>query len=353
MKPRIVILTEGFTFPVEAKTASCMIRYRGEEVVALLDSTQAGRSSRELLQVGDVPIVASLDEVEADTLLIGVANPGGKITGPWRALILDAIGRGMNVVSGMHQFLNDDPQFAQAAREHNVTLTDVRNRKIWDVAVYPPVRPENLRIHTVGHDCSIGKMVTSVEITRGLQARGVDAKFAATGQTGIMVEGDGYPVDCMVADFVSGAAERLIMENQDRDVVVIEGQGSLYHPSYSGVTLGLLHGCRPHGLILCYEVGRRHVLHLEHVAIPPLNEVRRQYESIASLHAPCQVIGISMNSRNCTPEAAAAERERVSAEFGLPVCDVFRDGADQLVDAVLALREHRIKGEPIAKDATG
>ncbi len=339
MNRRFVILTEGQSNPIRAKTASCVIRYCPDEVIALLDRTQAGKTSRDLLAVGDVPVIARLDQApEAKTLLIGIANPGGLLPPAWRAIIVEAIERGMDVVSGMHEFLADDPELAAAARKRKVKLIDVRNNRLKRIARGEGLREQCLRIHTVGHDCSVGKMVASVEVTNGLKARGYDAKFAATGQTGIVVEGDGYPIDCMVADFISGAAEQLVLDHQHHDIVIVEGQGSLFHPSYSGVTLGLLHGCQPHGMILCYEVGRTYPLGLEHIALPPLSTIRRLYEVAAAIRRPCPVIGIAMNSRLLTDDEADRERKQMERLFGLPVCDVFRHGADPLVDAVLRLR---------------
>jgi len=339
MNRRFIILTEGHTEPVTAKTASCVIRYCPDQVIALLDATQQGKSSKDLLEVGDVPVVGSLaDAPDANTLLIGIANPGGIMPPAWRKLIHEAINRGMDIVSGMHDFLADDPEFASAADEHNARLIDVRNNRLQRIARSEGFRDDCLRIHTVGHDCSVGKMVTSFEITRALKDRGCNAKFAATGQTGIVVEGDGYPIDCMVADFVSGAAEQLVFDHQDHDIVVIEGQGSLVHPSYSGVTLSLLHGCQPHGLIFCYEPGRTYPLGLTHVKLPPLAQIVELYEKAASVLNPCRVIGFSMNSRKLTPEQAEEERDRMRREFGVPVCDIFRHGPGQLVEAVLQLR---------------
>jgi uncharacterized NAD-dependent epimerase/dehydratase family protein len=340
---QFIILTEGYTDNViRAKTACCVLRYCADEVVALLDSSHAGRTSRELLGIGQAPIVGRLDDApQARTLLIGIANPGGILPPAWRAVIVQAIERGMDVVSGMHDFLADDPQLASAARRTGARLVDVRNHRIQRIARGEGLRDDCLRIHTIGHDCSVGKMVASVELTRGLQARGVDAKFAATGQTGIVVEGDGYPIDCMVADFVSGAAEQLVLDHQHHEVLIVEGQGSLVHPSYSGVTLGLLHGCQPHGMILCYEPGRPSALGLEHVGLPPLEQIIHLYETMAGIRAPCEVIGIAMNSRNMTDEQATAERTRIRDQFGLPVCDVLRHGPDDLIDAVLALGVQR------------
>jgi uncharacterized NAD-dependent epimerase/dehydratase family protein len=339
--PKIIILTEGHTEPHAGKTAASVIRYRGHEVVALLDGTQVGKTSGDLLGVGSVPIVGKLDDVpQANTLLLGIAPPGGKIPANWRAIILDAIARRkMNVISGLHDFVGDDPQFAAAAKASGASIYDVRKNNEKTIARRVGLRRDCLRVHAVGHDCSIGKMVVSIEITNGLKKRGHDAKFIATGQTGIMVEGDGLPIDCIVADFVSGAAEKLVLQHQHHDILVVEGQGSLVHPSYSGVTLGLLHGCVPQALILCYEVGRERVTGVESVKIPPLAEIKRINEVMSNIHQPCKIIGIGINSRKLSPAAAAEERKRTKAEFGLPTCDVFRDGPEELVEAVIAFKQ--------------
>ena len=341
MSRRIIILTEGHTEPHAGKTAASVIRYRGHEVVALLDSYQKGKTSGDLLGVGNVPIVGKLDDVpEANTLLLGIAPPGGKIPLPWRAVILDAIARRkMDVISGLHDFIGDDPEFAKAAKATGVSIYDVRKNSEKTIARRKGLRPDCLRVHAVGHDCSIGKMVVAIEVTNGLKKRGHDAKFIATGQTGIMVEGDGLPIDCIVADFVSGAAEKLILENQHHEIVVVEGQGSLVHPSYSGVTLSLLHGCAPQALIMCYEVGRERVTGVESVEIPPLKEIMRIYDVMANVHQPCKIIGIGITSRRLSTDEAARERARTKAEFGLPACDVFRDGPDELVEAVIAFQK--------------
>lgn len=339
MSRRIVILTEGHTNPHTAKTASCMLRYKTSEIVALLDGTQRGQTTQALLGVGgNIPVVGSLAEAgPANTLLLGIAPPGGKIPLPWRAIILEAISRGMNVWSGLHDFLANDPEFSAAAAKHGVQLIDVRKNSERDVARRNGIRPDCLRVHTVGHDCSVGKMVASVEIVEGLKRRGRDAKFIATGQTGIMVEGDGLPLDCVVADFVSGAAEKMVLKNQHHEILVVEGQGSLIHPSYSGVTLSLLHGCMPHALVIVYEIGRERVTGVEQVKIPSLAKIKMLNEVMSNANFTCRVIGFAMNSRRVSAAEAEAERKRVRDEFGLPVCDVIRHGPDELVDAVIKM----------------
>ena len=338
---RMVVLTEGKTTPFYAKTAMSLLRYRSEDVLALLDSTEAGKSAGELLGMGgETPVVASLDAVKSpDSLVLGIAPPGGKIPGEWKAVIVEAIERGLDVVSGLHDFLTDDPQLTALAEKHDVRIVDVRKNKENAPSDCVDFRPECLRVHTVGHDCTVGKMVASLEIQLGLVERGIDAHFVATGQTGIMVSGEGTPIDCVVSDFVNGAAERLVLASQHHDVLLIEGQGSIVHPRFSGVTLGMLHGCAPQGLILCYEVGRKTVKGLNHVPIEPLGKLRDLYETIAGVRFPCRVIGVAMNSRHVDEDEAERERSRVEAELGLPVCDVYRHGADVLVEAVIALRE--------------
>lgn len=340
---RIVILTEGKTDPLTAKTANVLLRYRGEDVVALLDSTQAGRTAGELLGIGgDTPVVASLDDVDApDTLLIGVATAGGKIPAEWRQLCHEAIRRGMSLVSGMHEFLSDDGDLVAAAREAGVAIHDVRKNDEKQVATRTGITEDCLRILTVGQDCSVGKMVTALEMARGLTKRGVDAKFVATGQTGILVEGDGLPIDCVVSDFVNGACERLVRANQHREVMVVEGQATITHPRFSAVSCGLLHGVNPHGLILGYEAGRTHIRGMDHLPLPSLRSVFEAYEHLAAFGEPAKVIAIALNSRRLNDEEAEAERERMRVEFGLPVADPIRHGPDELNDAVLQLRSSR------------
>lgn len=337
---RLIILTEGHTEPITGKTAACVVRYRPQEVVALLDSTQAGKTAGELLEAGgDIPVVAKLSDAPgANTLMVGIAPSGGRIPPAWRTVILDAINRGMDVVSGLHEFMSDIPEFAAAAAKSGSKIVDVRKNDERDVSHRKGLREECLRIHTVGQDCSVGKMLVSVELANALKAAGHDAKFIATGQTGIMVEGDGVPIDRVIADFVAGAIEKQVLANQHHDFVVVEGQGSISHPKYSAVTLGLLHGCAPHGMILCYEAGRTKVYGMEYVELKALAELRKAYELVANLVSPSKMIGVAINSRRLNAQQAAEERKRVSGELGLPACDVIRDGPDELIQAILKMK---------------
>ena len=336
---RIVLLTDGFSDPFLAKTAISMLRYRVQDILGVLDVEAVGKTASELFGVGGkVPIVATLDAVDADALFLGIAPPGGKLPVQWRPAIMDALERGIDVVSGLHDFLSDDDQFVQLAKQNGCRIIDVRKNNFRQTAVHADFRKGCMRIHAVGQDCSLGKMVTSLELHRELQNRGEDAKFLATGQTGIMIAGDGVPIDCVVADFVNGAAESLVKQFDHHDILLIEGQGSISHPSYSAVTLGLLHGCAPDGLIFCYEVGRTHVKGLDDVPLPSIRTLIDIYENLASLRHRCRVIGIALNTRNVSAEEANQERDRVSREFGLPACDVYREGPSALVDAIVQLK---------------
>ncbi|MDP4193125.1 MAG: DUF1611 domain-containing protein [Bacteroidota bacterium] len=344
MHRRIVILSEGFTNPHHGKTARNLIYYKPEEVVAIFDRTQAGKTSIELLGVGDIPVVGSFDEInDPDTLLIGVATPGGKLPESYKDIILQAIKRKLNVICGLHDFLSDDPQITSCAKENNVKLLDIRKNAEHQVVNRKGINENCLRIHTVGNDCSLGKMIVSLELNKALLKRGYDAKFVATGQTGILIEGDGIPMDAVVGDFINGAAEKLVLMNQHHEIINIEGQGSLVHPRYSSVTLGLLHGCMPHGMIMCYEMGRQYIHGMDNIKIPSLQNVINLYESVSSVMHPSKVIALALNSRRFSKQEAEIEKEKIKDLLSLPICDVIRDGADELADAVIKLKEERLK----------
>jgi uncharacterized NAD-dependent epimerase/dehydratase family protein len=336
----MVLLTDGVTNVGTAKTAVNLIRYKPEECVAILDPSNAGKTSRDIFGIGNVPMIRALAEgKDANVVAIGIAPAGGKLSPTLRAAILEAISRGMEVLSGLHTFVSDDPELADAARRHNVRIFDVRKNTERDVTQRKNINPQCLRIHTVGHDCNVGKMVVSVEVANALRKRGHDAKFVATGQTGIMIEGDGCPIDAVVADFINGAAEKLVLQNQHHEILLIEGQGSIIHPRYSAVTLGLLHGCMPQGLILCYEMGRHTVYGLDQVKLPSLQKFKDLYELNASTQHPCRVIAIGINGRKFSDAEVEEERKRIEGELGLPAADVLRHGADRLADAIISNRE--------------
>jgi uncharacterized NAD-dependent epimerase/dehydratase family protein len=332
----MVLLTDGVTNVGTAKTAVNLIRYKPEEVVAIWDPANAGKSSKELFGLGETRVIAKLEEAQgANLVAIGIAPAGGKLSPSLRAQMLEALSKGLDVLSGLHAFVSDDPELAEAARKFGRKITDVRKNSERDVTQRKNINEHCLRIHTVGHDCNVGKMVVSLELAIALKKRGKDVKFVATGQTGMMIEGDGCPVDAVVVDFVNGAAEKLVLANQYHEIILIEGQGSITHPRYSAATLGLLHGCMPQGLILCYEMGRSTVYGMDDVKLFPLARYRELYEEMASLQFPCKTIGIGINGRRFSDAQVEEERKRVEGELGLPACDILRHGPDKLVNAVM------------------
>ncbi len=338
---KIAILTDGYSNPFVAKTAISLLRYRSDDVIAVIDQTAHGKTTQELLGAGaGIPVVARLSDIsDADALYIGIAPPGGRLPAEWRPTIVEALKRKIDVVSGLHDFLAEDEQYAGLAADSGSRLVDVRRNRLKSTAQARPFRTGCVRIHTVGHDCSVGKMVATLEMERGLIAAGQDAKFLATGQTGIMISGGGVPIDCVVADFVNGAAEELVKQNEQHDILLVEGQGSISHPAFSAVTLGLLHGCAPDGLVVCYEAGRNQVKGLDDVDIPELKKQMTAYELVANLRHPCKIIGIAVNTRTLSESESLLELARAEDTFGLPACDVYRTGADKLVRACITLRE--------------
>jgi uncharacterized NAD-dependent epimerase/dehydratase family protein len=338
---RIVVLTDGYATPFLAKTAISLLRYRSSDVAAVLETAGGAKTAEALFGTGgEIPVVDRLEAVpDADAVYVGIAPPGGKLPPEWRPILEAALDAGIDLVSGLHDFLGADPALRHKAKESGAQLIDVRRNQWKETATAYDFGPSCTRIHTVGHDCTVGKMVVALEVQRGLAQRGHDTAFLATGQTGIMISGKGVPIDCVVADFVNGAAESLVAQHQHHDFVLIEGQGSLSHPAFSAVTLGLLHGAAPDGLIFCYEAGRQHVKGLDGRAIPALPKLLEAYHLLANLRHPCQLIGVAVNTRTLSDAEAAAELQRAEEAFGLPACDVYRQGADRLVDAAERLRE--------------
>ncbi|OYP34734.1 DUF1611 domain-containing protein [Rhodopirellula sp. MGV] len=336
---RILLLTDGYSTPFLAKTAISILRYRTDDVIAVFDHEHSGTDCGELFSTGHgIPVVDVIPE-GTDAIFIGIAPPGGKLPATWRPVLIEALAKGIDIISGLHDFLSNDTELVRLAEHHDCRLIDVRKNDEKETATGQPFRDGCLRIHTIGQDCTVGKMVASIEVQRELARRGHDAKFLATGQTGIMISGEGIPIDCVVSDFVNGAAERLVRRNDDHEIVLIEGQGCLSHPSFSAVTLGLLHGSAPQGLIFVYEVGRTEVKGLDNIPLRSLRQLISAYETAAALRHPSRVIGIAMNGRKVSDEEAAKEKARVESEFGLPTCDVYRDGAGALADAVETLQK--------------
>ncbi|MEO6577556.1 MAG: DUF1611 domain-containing protein, partial [Candidatus Limnocylindria bacterium] len=332
MTRRYVILAEGEFGEVSSKTGIGVIRYGLDPVVAVLDSTRAGRNVSEWLGAAhSIPIVATLGEalrLAPTALLIGIAPAGGRIPGPWRRTILEAIEVGLDVVSGLHDFVSDDPEFAAAAARKGVDLIDHRRPPDFrDVSNGREHRPGSTVILTVGSDCAIGKMSVALELRTASLDAGLSTSFVATGQTGIMIEGWGAAVDRLISDFLNGTVEWLVERGESLgDWVWVEGQGSITHPAYSSVTFGLIHGSTPHGMILVHQPGRteHHGWEGRGSYLRPLTELIPMHEEIAGLIRPSKVVGVALDTHLMDEAAALAEISRVADETGLPTDDVVR-----------------------------
>jgi uncharacterized NAD-dependent epimerase/dehydratase family protein len=336
---RYLLLAEGFSGdPHYGKTMRGVLRYRREDVAAILDSTRAGEAEE------GVPVVGSVDEAlafEPTAALVGVATQGGRFPPEWIAILRACLEHGLDVENGLHVFLSEDPELRELAARHGAELRDLRRPP----AELSTATGENLAVDativlTVGSDCAIGKMTVSLELDLEARRRGLRSVFVPTGQTGMVIAGWGIAVDAVVADFVAGAAERLVVEGRERggELLWVEGQGALLHPVYSGVTLGLYHGSAPHLLVLCHEAGRTEI---EGAGggphrIPPLRDLVELHERLALPARPARVAAVALNTRALGEAEARSAIARAEAETGLSADDPVRFGAAKLVDAVLA-----------------
>jgi len=335
---RYVVLAEGRSAdPHYGKTARGIVRYAPHPTVAILDSTRAGESEQ------GIPVVGTVEEALAygpTSAVVGVATQGGRFPPEWRQLLKSCIAAGLDVESGLHELISEDRELSELARLQGVELRDLRK---------PPAglsvpSGENLEVDativlTVGSDCAIGKKTVALELDLEARRRGLESVFVPTGQTGIAIAGWGIAVDAVVADFLGGAAERLVVEGAARGgrLLFVEGQGSIVHPMYSGVTLGLLHGSAPHALVLCHLAGATEIEGCPGHPIPPLPELVELYERISLPRRPAQVVGVALNTARIeADEEARAAIAAVERETGLPADDPVRFGASRLLDSVLS-----------------
>lgn len=273
----------------------------------------------------------------AKTLVIGVANRGGVISDAWKAVLVEALKMGFDIASGLHNLLRDEDELVAAARVSGRTLFDVRIPSV----AYPIANGKKRtgkRCLAIGTDCSVGKMYTGLAMDTEMQKRGMKSTFRPTGQTGILITGGGVPLDAVIADFMAGAVEYLTPDNDADHWDHIEGQGSLYHVSYSGVTMALIHGGQPDALILAHEPTRTHMRGLPEFDLPSLEALRDMALPIAQIANPdCVVAGVSVNTQHLAEDAFEAYLAEVEARIGLPTVDPFRQGAARLVDALDAI----------------
>jgi len=332
-----LVLAEGKALDAHyGKTARGVILYGPHSVAAVVDSTSAGQ------ELEGVPIVGTVAEGLAKeprptTALVGVAVAGGRLPLEWHAVLEEVLAAGLDLESGMHEFLGDDPRLAALAREHGAEIRDLR-RAPGDLSVSTG---ENLAqnatvVLTVGSDCAIGKKSVAIELDRAARQRGLRSVFVPTGQTGIAIAGWGIAVDAVVADFLAGAAERLVVEGAGRgDLLFVEGQGSIVHPQFSGVALGLLHGSAPHLLVLCHMPGQTEVEGCPGHPIPPLAELVELHERLSLPARPARVAAVALNTHRLGPEEAREAIAAAAEETGLPADDPVRFGPMPLLEAVL------------------
>lgn len=271
----------------------------------------------------------------AKTLVIGVANRGGRIGTSWVDTMLKALDLGMDIASGLHNKVTDIPEVARKAAELGRSIFDVRHPGR-DFEVGTGARRPGKRLLTVGTDCSVGKMFTSLAIEKEMRSRGIKADFRATGQTGILIAGSGVSVDAVISDFISGATEFLAPANDPDHWDLIEGQGSLFHASYAGVSLGLLHGAQADALVLCHEPGRPHMRGLPHYKLPEIDECIALNERCARLTNPdARVVGIACNTSALSEEEMRRVLGDLSDRFGMPAVDPVRTGVAAIVDRLV------------------
>jgi uncharacterized NAD-dependent epimerase/dehydratase family protein len=334
---RYLILAEGYSAdPHHGKTMRGVLRYRREDVVAILDSTRAGETEEGL------PVVASVNDAlcfNPTTALVGVATQGGRFPPAWTELLRSCVAKGLDVENGLHVFLGDDPELVELARRHHVELRDLR-RPPRDLNVPTGANLDVVAtiVLTVGSDCAVGKMTVALELDREARARGLRSAFVPTGQTGMAIAGWGIAVDAVVSDFVAGAAERLVLEGVEHggeDVLFVEGQGSLLHPAYSGVTLGLLHGSAPDLYVLCHQAGQEFVEGDPRFPIPPLADLAELHERISLPAKPARVACVALNTRFLDEDAALRAISHAEDETGLPADDPVRFGSAKLVEGLL------------------
>ncbi len=343
---RYAILAPGLFASRSAKTAHGVIAYAADETAAVIDPSHAGERVRDVVPYlnSDAPIVADLDAALAygpTALLIGVAPSGGALPLAWRTTILEALAAQLEIVSGLHEVLGDDPELARAAQRTGGTIRDVR--------VPPPPRlfsGEANRVAArvalfVGSDCAVGKMTAALELTRAARERGRRADFVATGQTGIMIAGKGIAIDRVIADFASGAAEQLVLDAAPHaDILFVEGQGGINHPAFAPVTLALLYGCAPDVLILV-DLATRERIDGYGTPLLPLPRLIALYEELCGSVKPAKVCGIALNTHGCDDARARAAIADAHARTGLPCDDVVRYGPHALFDAIAPALVHK------------
>jgi len=318
--------------PLAAKVAQGIRDWRHENAIGQfrMEGCQAD------MRLPDMTL-AEARAAGAETLVIGVANRGGLISPAWKKVLIAALEEGFDLASGLHNLLRDEPDLVAVAKATGRSLHDVRVPNV-QYPIANGVKRSGKRCLAVGTDCSVGKMYTALAMDAEMKARGLKSSFRATGQTGILITGEGVPLDAVIADFMAGAVEWLTPDNDPDHWDMIEGQGSLFHISYSGVTMALVHGGQPDALILCHEPTRPHMRALPDYEMPSLEALRDLALTLArQSNAAAQVVGVSINTAAFGEDEALAYLAEIEKRMGLPAVDPFRQGAARLCDALEAI----------------
>ena len=337
-KKKIVILSHGAFNYIKNKTGNMLIRYRTDEVIALLDRTKSGMTANdELGYGGNIPVLDNFDaciDLEPDTLVIGNASQGGFISDDYRAEVIKAIEFGCDIISGMHHFINDDVEFVQLAEKHNVSLFDLRRPP--DPPNFPKGSWHKRKIPVlliVGTDCDTGKMTTAWEVSERLKSRGRKVEFIGTGQTGILLSGAGVPIDAVKADFMAGEIEHLIDKvSEDTELIIVEGQGALTNQYYAGVTLGLLHGAMPDYMLMTHDPARE--LDVTDYPMATMRLVMDMHLDLMSNFKKSKFIGINLLTFKLSDEDARIEIDKVKEEYSMATNDLIRYGSNELNETI-------------------
>ena len=343
----IVHLAEGSFSLRHAKMSTGVIRYSNQKSVAVIDSTQAGKTVEEVTGIKSeipVPIVASIEDAfqyNPNTLLIGITPTGGKIPQAWRQVIESAMDHGMDIISGMHEFLSNDPVYLEKSKQANI--------EIWDLRKPSPTIPvggglcrwaKSYICLTVGTDCAIGKMTVALEIQKEAIEQNLTTEFIPTGQTGIAIAGWGSPIDAIAGDFMAGAVEQDILSRDDADLILVEGQGALLHPGYSSVTLALLHGSCPDSLVLCHRIDRKEISKIRDIPIPSFRETIENYLVLAKPIKPTKIVAFAVNTAGHPEEEVLDYLKKVEDELQVPATDPVRYGSSEIVKAI---KKHKLE----------
>lgn len=340
---KVIIYAQDSFGGESAKTGIGFIRYGLCEVVAIVDKKLAGKSALDVVgDLPEIPIFASVEEAkknrpDADVLLIGIAPAGGKFPSEWLSDIKTSINLKLNVVNGLHDFLENISEVKKLAEKQKVFIWDVRKYKGELLIANAKVLGLPMQvILTVGTDAAVGKMTVSLELAKAAREKKYSAEFVATGQTGMMISGDGIPIDAITGDFMAGAIEQQLVKVSKKkcDFAFVEGQGSILHPGWSGVTLGLYHGSLPHKLILCHKAGNKHLKNTR-VEIESLKQFIKVYEDISLPLRKAKVVGIGLNTMGLKQEDALNAIKEAEDETNLPADDVIRNGGGKLFKSCL------------------